>query len=156
MADSPRVLTAPHVLEYPYTRSVGPILGRFFGGLRDRRIFGIGARDGRVIVPPQEFDPLTAEALDEFVEVGSAGVVTTWAWVREPRTHQPLTHAFAWALIRLDGADTAMLHAVDAGDESAMRTGMRVTARWRDETQGDIHDIVCFDPEIATTAGGGH
>lgn len=150
MSDAPGALTAPHVLEYPYTRSVGPVLGRFFAGLRERRIEGMRARSGRVLVPPQEYDPETAESLDDWVTVGDAGVVTTWAWVSEPRKHHPLDHAFAFALIRLDGADSAMLHAVDAVDESRMATGMRVRARWRDETQGDIHDIVCFEPEAAT------
>ncbi len=147
MSDAPGALTAPHVLEYPYTRSVGPVLGRFFAGLRERRIEGIRSRSGRVLVPPQEYDPETAETLDDWVTVGDAGVVTTWAWVGEPRRNHPLDHAFAFALIRLDGADSAMLHAVDAIDEPRMSTGMRVRARWRDETQGDIHDIVCFEPE---------
>lgn len=150
MSDAPGALTAPHVLEYPYTRSVGPVLGRFFSGLRERRIEGMRARSGRVLVPPQEYDPETAETLDDWVTVGDSGVVTTWAWVSEPRKHHPLDHVFAFALIRLDGADSAMLHAVDAVDESRMATGMRVRARWRDETQGDIHDIVCFEPEAAT------
>lgn len=150
MSDAPGALTAPHVLEYPYTRSVGPVLGRFFAGLRERRIEGIRSRSGRVLVPPQEYDPETAETLDDWVTVGDAGVVTTWAWVSEPRRNHPLDHAFAFALIRLDGADSAMLHAVDAVDESRMSTGMRVRARWRDETRGDIHDIVCFEPEVAS------
>jgi hypothetical protein len=149
MTDSTAALTAPHVLEYPYTRSVGPILGRFFAGLRERRIEGIRAKSGLVLVPPQEYDPETAESLDEWVAVGDAGVVTTWAWVHEPRKNQPLDRPFAFALVRLDGADSAMLHAVDAGGESRMSTGMRVRARWRDETQGDIHDIVCFEPEAS-------
>ena len=149
MADAVPSLTAPYTLEYPYTRSVGPVLGRFFASLRERRVVGMRARDGRILVPPQEYDPDTGESLSEFVGVGDAGVVTTWAWIAEPRAHQPLQRPFAWALIRLDGADTAMLHAVDAGDEARMSSGMRVRARWRDETQGDIRDIACFDPEPA-------
>jgi uncharacterized protein len=141
------VLSLPHVLEYPYKRSTGPVIGRFLTGLREGRIEGIRAADGRVLVPPTEYDPVTAEALTEFVEVGTAGVVTTWAWIAEPRPQQPLQHPFAWALIRLDGADTAMLHAVDAGDISRMRTGMRVAARWRPDRAGHIRDIECFVPE---------
>lgn len=147
MTDTPGALTAPHVLEYPYTRSVGPVLGRFFAGLRERRIEGIRSKSGRVLVPPQEYDPETGEELAGWVAVADAGVVTTWAWVHEPRAHHPLDRPFAFALVRLDGADSAILHAVDGGDESRMATGMRVRARWRDETQGDIHDIVCFEPE---------
>ena len=141
-------LVATHVLEYPYTRSVGPVIGRFLGALRNRRIEGVRTADGRVLVPPTEYDPETGRAVtDEWVEVGPSGVVDTWAWIGEPRRNNPLEHAFAWALIRLDGADTSLLHVVDAGDESRMRTGMRVRARWRDEPAGHVTDIEAFEPE---------
>ena len=154
MADSAptqlAVLSAPHVLEYPYTRSVGPVIGRFLGGLEQRKILGIKTTSGRVLVPPAEYDPDTGASLSEFVEVGQAGVVTTWAWVASPRQNHPLDRPFAWALIRLDRADTALLHVVDAGDESKMATGMRVRVRWRSETAGQIQDIECFEPEVAS------
>ena len=37
------VFTAHHVIEYPggYTRSVGPVIGRFLTGLRDGRILWV-------------------------------------------------------------------------------------------------------------------
>ena len=141
------VLSAVHTLEYPYTRSVGKVIGTFLAGLRDGRILGTRRAGGEVLVPPSEFDPVTAETLTEMVDVGDAGVVTTWAWVEEPRAKHPLQAPFAWALVRLDGASTAMLHAVDAGSEGAMKTGMRVKARWRPERKGMITDIECFEPE---------
>jgi hypothetical protein len=141
-------LTALHHVEYTYRRSVGPVLGRFFAALRERRIEGIRTRAGRVLVPPAEYDPDTGESTtDEFVSVGPAGTVTTWTWVAKPRAKQPLQHPFAYALVKLDGADTPLLHAVDALSESRMRTGMRVRPRWRAETKGEIADIACFEPE---------
>lgn len=145
----PGRLTAAHVLEYPYRRSVGRVMGAFFSGLTEQRIVGVRARDGRVLVPPTEYDPDTGEAIDEIVPVGPGGVVTTWAWVEKPRPKHPLDHPFAWALVRLDGAGSAMLHAVDAGSAAKMKTGMRVRPRWKAEPEGNIHDIVCFDPEAA-------
>lgn len=141
------VLSALHVLEYPYKRSVGPVIGRFLTGLREQRLEGIRASDGRVLVPPVEYDPQTAEELSEFVPVGPGGVVTTWTWLSEARSNNPLQKPFAWALIRLDGADSSLLHAVDAGAESTMKTGMRVKPRWRAEREGHILDIECFEPE---------
>ena len=39
MAES-EVLRAPHVLEFPYKRSLGPVIGAFMTGLRDGRILG--------------------------------------------------------------------------------------------------------------------
>jgi uncharacterized OB-fold protein len=149
MAAQPKIepaLTAPHKLTYTYKRSLGPVLSRFFTALRDRQILGIRRSDGSVMVPPKEYDPETSEALSELVPVADTGVVTTWAWVQKPRAQQPLGKPFAYALIRLDGADTKLLHVVDAGSESAMKTGMRVRARWAEQPVGAITDIQAFVP----------
>ena len=140
------VLSAPHSIEYTYTRSTGPVIGAFLTALRDRRIVGVRARDGRVIVPPVEYDPVTSDDLDEIVDVADTGVVTTWSWNATPTLGQPFDRPFAWALVRLDGADTAMLHAVDVGDAAAMRSGLRVRARWAEERVGSIRDLVGFEP----------
>ena len=141
------VLSASYVVEYPYTRSVGPVIERFFNSLSEGRIEGIRGADGRVIVPPQEYDPVTAEPLTEFVEVADTGTVTTWGWTNEPLPGQPLDKPFAWALVQLDGADVPMLHAVDVGDEARMSTGMRVRVRWAGEPVADVSAIECFVPE---------
>jgi uncharacterized protein len=139
-------LRAPLEIGFDYTRSLGPTLSRFMAGLASRRILGSRDADGRVHAPPFEFDPVTFDPPDELVPVGPEGTVTTWSWAPQPLEGQPLTHPFAWALIRLDGADTAMLHAVDAGSAAAMRTGMRVRPRWAEHRTGNIRDIVCFAP----------
>ena len=141
-----QVLTADHAIEYTYTRSTGPVIGAFLTGLRDKQVKGVRAADGRVLVPPTEYDPATSEDLSEIVDVADSGVVTTWSWNAEPLAGQPLDRPFAWALVQLDGADTGLLAAVDAPDASAMSTGMRVRARWADERVGSIRDLVCFDP----------
>jgi uncharacterized OB-fold protein len=139
-------LSAPLNVEFDYTRSLGPVLGRFMTGLRDRRIEGIRGDDGRVHVPPVEYDPITARKLTEWVQVGSTGTVQSWTWVPEPDEGQPRQEPFAWALIKLDGADTAMLHAIDAKSSEQLSTGMRVRVRWAEERRGSIHDIACFEP----------
>jgi uncharacterized OB-fold protein len=143
------VLQAPHALEYTYTRSVGPVIGAFLTGLRQGRILGAAGDEGRVVVPPAEYDPLSSRPSGELVEVGPAGVVTTWAWAATPTADQPLDRPFAWALVVLDGATTAMLHVVDAGSPHAMSSGMRVRARFRPEAErrGHLLDIECFVPE---------
>lgn len=137
--------TAPLELFYPYKRTVGPTLSRFLTSLRDQRIEGTRGSDARVHVPPAEFDPITGDPLTEWSDVASTGTVVTWSWQPSPVEGNALQHPFAWALISLDGADTNLLHAVDAGDSDAIRTGMRVQARWADEPVGSINDIVCFD-----------
>lgn len=142
----PELLRQSFELGYTYTRSTGPVVGRFLTGLRDGKIVGIRGDDGTVYVPPMEFDPVTASALTEFVDVADRGEIVTWCWVTEPRDSHPFDRPFAWAMIRLDGADVPMVHAVDcARDEIA--TGMRVQARWAEERIGFITDIECFEKE---------
>jgi uncharacterized OB-fold protein len=148
-------LSAPLDVGFDYTRSLGPVLSRFMTGLAGRRILGSVGSDGRVHAPPLEYDPVTHAPLTELVEVASVGTVVTWTWLEHPLDGQPLTRPFAWALIRLDGADTPMLHAVDAREKDRMRTGMRVRVRWATEPVGHIRDIECFEPgEAAATPGG--
>ena len=150
MADSD-VLRAPHFLDYTYKRSVGPVIGAFLTGLREGRILGATGSGGRVFVPPTEYDPITSEDSGELVEVGPGGVVTSWAWTASPAPDQPLDRPFAWVLVKLDGADTALLHVLDVPEAGAVASGMRVTARFRPEGQrvGHVKDIECFVPETA-------
>jgi uncharacterized protein len=129
------------------------VLGEFMTALAGRRILASRAADGRVIAPPVEYDPVTFAKPEELVPVGPGGTVVTWSWQPEPREGQPLDRPFAWALIRLDGADTAMLHAVDARSAARMSTGMRVQARWAANPSGHITDIACFEPAEATAGG---
>ncbi|MEX0172351.1 OB-fold nucleic acid binding domain-containing protein [Streptomyces sp. LMG1-1-1.1] len=149
----PDLLRAPLVVEFPFTRSLGPVQSAFLTGLRERTLLGVRAEGGRILVPPVEYDPESAAELRELVEVGTTGTVTTWAWNPEPRPGQPLATPFAWVLVRLDGADTALLHALDAPGPEAVRTGLRVRVRWAEERSGAITDIACFEPH--ESAGGG-
>lgn len=140
-------LAAPIELSFDYTRSLGPTLGPFMTGLAACRVVGTRGSDGRVYVPPLEYDPLTGAPASEFVEVADRGTVVSWTWTARPLPGQPLDRPFAWALIRLDGADTGLLHVVDVPDPAAIETGMRVRARWVDTPVGRITDIACFEPD---------
>lgn len=142
----PRMLSAPVTVAFDYTRSTGPVLGRFLTGLRDGVVVGGRTSEGRVVVPPPEFDPVTHRAMEDFVEVADTGTVVSWAWVPEPVKGQPLDRPFAFALVLLDGADAPLLHALDAGSPDAVSTGMRVRIRWAAERQGAITDIECYAP----------
>ncbi len=143
-------LVADHVLQFDYTRSTGPVIGAFLTALRSGRVLGIRREDGAVLVPPQEYDPVSAAELttEDLVEVSSVGEVLSWSWNPAPRPGQPLQdRPFAWVLVRLDGADTAMLHALDVASTDEVHTGMRVGIRWAAKREARITDIACFVPE---------
>jgi uncharacterized OB-fold protein len=149
-----------NTITFPYRRSLGPVIGAFMTALADKRILGIRNGVG-VMCPPLEWDPATGAELggaDALVEVGPVGTVESWTWVPEPTEQHPLDHPFAFALIRLDGATTPMLYAVDAGSPDAMSDGMRVAPRWKGERVGHITDIASFvpgeEPEVEGDDGG--
>ena len=58
---------------------------------------------------------------------------------------QPLATPHALALIQLDGADTSMLHVIDAADPSEVSTGARVRVRWAPESMDGFGNLVCFE-----------
>ena len=139
------LLHAPLVIEYGFMRTTGPVIGAFLTALGNQRVLGIRGADGRVVCPPVEYDPTTGAPLTEMVQVGDEGTITSWSWVSNVRDGQPLDRPHALALIRLDGADTAMLHVVDAPGPEAVATGARVRIRWADAPEGLITDIACFE-----------
>lgn len=135
-------------LTFPFTRTLGSTLSTFSSALAQGQIIGVRT-GGRVIAPPLEYDPETAaDAGADWVRVGPKGTVSSWTWVPEPTNLHTLDHAFAFAFITLDGADTPMIHVVDAGSESAMSPGMRVEATFKAPADclGRIDDIIAFVP----------
>lgn len=149
---TPPSLAAPFGIEFGFSRTPGPRLSTFFAGLKQAVLLGAKTADGAVLCPPHEFDPETAEPTGDLVAVADHGSVESWTWV-QARPGDPVEHAFAWALIHLDGTRGSLFHALDVGgDLGAIEAGMRVQARWRDERIGSLTDIVCFEPETAPPA----
>jgi uncharacterized OB-fold protein len=142
-------LSAPYTIEFPFERTVGPVIGAFLGGLREGTLYGVRAAGGSVLCPALEFDPRTGAPTGDLVRLTGLGTVTAWTWV-PARPGDVLSRDFAWALIAIDGTVGTLFHAVDTGgDRGQMSTGMRVRVRWRAERIGGIRDIECFEPEPA-------
>jgi len=146
-----RTLSAPVTVAFDYTRSTGPVIGRFLTGLRDGVLVAGRTSEGRVVLPPLEFDPVTHEPTTDFVEVQPTGTVTSWTWVPEPVAGQPFDRPFAFALVTLDGADVPFLHGLDVTSPDDVSTGMRVQVRWAENRTGAIYDIACFEPLGSTS-----
>ena len=134
-------------LEFTYKHSTGEVVGRFLAGLKDqKKIWGRRMAGQGVVVPPLDYSEIDASGGGEWVEVKDTGVVTAVAIVQEPidRLH-PFAEPFAFVLIQLDGADTAMAHVVKT-DLDTLAVGSRVEAVWAPdgERHGSIRDIACF------------
>jgi hypothetical protein len=145
--DDPEVLAADAELEFPYQHSTGPVIGRFLTELRDHcRLWGLRCGPCAIVqVPAQDYCERCGGALSEWRVVGPAGSLTSFAVVRRGQPLHPYPAPFAWALIRLDGADTDLLHVVRATDYGALRAGLRVRPVWKAEREGSIRDIGYFE-----------
>lgn len=140
-------LSQRQTLEFPYKHSTGATVGRFLAGLKEqKRIWGQRVAGQGVVVPPLGYSELDASEGGEWVEVKDSGTVTAVARVREPipKLH-PSSEPFAFVLVKLDGADTAMPHIV-SHDLDALRVGSRVQAVWQadGERNGTLRDIAHF------------
>ena len=147
MNDQKDLLRAPFELAYTYKRSNGPVMSKFFDGLGEQKILGTKSRTGKVFAPAAEFDPDTHESLSDMIEVGPGGTIESFSWIDNPKHHHLLKKPFAFALIKLDGADTSMLHMVTNCNESDLSIGSRVTASWSKAQEKRITDIQFFNLE---------
>lgn len=135
------------VMEFPYKHSTGETIGRFLAGLKEQQtIWGQRVAGQGVVVPPHGYSEHDASVAGEWVAVADTGVITAAAIVHQPieRLH-PFSEPFAFVLVRLDGADTALAHVVRDGLDT-VRVGARVQAEWKpaEERVGSVRDIVAF------------
>ena len=133
-------------IEFPYSSSTGKAVSKFLTAFRDdKRIWGLKCPEcSRVVVPAQDYCDICARDMSEWVEVGPEGQIVTWTVVRRDHSLYPHSTPFAYALVKLDGADTALLHTVLADDYDAITTGAKVRPVWKDERTGHIRDLDHF------------
>lgn len=133
--------------DFTYKHSTGPVIGRFLAGLKEqKKIWGWRSSGQGVVVPPFGYSELDGSTDGEWVEVKPTGTVTAVALVQKPIDHlHPFDKPFAFVLVKLDGADTALAHAV-RDDIDKVKVGSRVEALWAadEERKGTILDIAYF------------
>ncbi|MGH3859665.1 Zn-ribbon domain-containing OB-fold protein [Actinokineospora sp.] len=111
-------------LTMPYTLTMGRAAGTFLTELRNQRIVGTRCSvSGDVTVPPADFSRSGGET--EFVVLPGTGDIR--AWTRTP--------AGVLATIRLDGADTDLVHRI-VGDTDDVRNGAAVRVVWAPDAEG--------------------
>ena len=135
-------------INVPYSWWAGDTASRFFIALRDeQKIMGKKClRCGRTYVPPRKVCPLCFTENAEWVEVADEGSLQSYTVCRRQLASLPREAPVIFGLIRLDGADTALLHYLDEVDPEQIRIGMRVRARFADQRTGGIGDIAYFRP----------
>jgi hypothetical protein len=125
-----------------FRHSAGRLGSRFLKALRDeKRILGWCSAN-RVVVPPKDFG-----CDGEWIEVGPGARLEAYApanWLRD--MGRDADDCDCLALVKLDGADTALLTRVRRDASAApFSTGLRLKACFADERTGSINDL-WFEP----------
>lgn len=143
----PMILRQP-VLYADINYDVGQTNGRFFAALRDHgKITATRCVTcERTYLPPRMSCHECFEELHEWVDVGDTGTLVAFTIVREPGMLQPVARPYVVGLVKLDGADTSLVHYLGEVDPAAVKVGMRVRAVLAEERVGNIWDIRYFKP----------
>ena len=139
-------LTLKGQLSVPYTWWVGETGSRFLVSLRDdQKILGTKcSKCGRVYVPPRKNCGRCFVDMDEWVSIADEGVIEAFTIVHYAHPIQPVNPPFAYALIKLNGADVGFLHLIKK-DLDKLKSGLRVKAKFNSERTGSILDIDSFE-----------
>jgi uncharacterized OB-fold protein len=138
-----------------YRYPVGLVAGRFFEGLRNKRILATRCSvSGIAYLPPRAYCERSFEPCDEWVEAAHQGVIEAATIVTAAFENLP-PPPYAIAYVRLDGASTALVNFVRGLDLSdvpraaaALVPGTRVRVVFIDAPIGRITD---FHYELAVS-----
>lgn len=136
------------VIKLPYTWQAGATASYYLTQLRDeKKLWGKRcSKCAKVLVPPRASCPYCTVATGAWVELTGEGTVDTFTVVYRSTSLHPRQPPFAYAIIRLDGADTGFLHVLGDVDVDSIREGMRVKAVFAQERAGLPTDISHFRP----------
>ena len=147
--DTSDCFTVEGKLALPYSYFAGKVGSRFLTTIRDEnRIMGIKCnRCDKVFVPPRQTCDVCLEDLrDNWVDVQNQGKVTNFTVVRYQDKHLPRKPPYILAMIRLDGADTSLVHILEGVDFDQVHVGLNVRAVFAEDTTSTILDIDHFEP----------
>jgi uncharacterized OB-fold protein len=138
-------LTLKGQIKMPYSWSVGEVGSRFLVALRDeQKILGNQCQACKtVFVPPRQNCGKCFQRIHHWLEVGPEGTVESFTVVRQAYPLQPADPPYAYALIKLDGADVGFLHIIKSGLERLAK-GVRVKPQFAEKRTGQIKDIEAF------------
>ena len=138
-------LTLKGQISVPYAWWAGETASIFFFALKNQRILGTRCSTcGKVYVPPRKNCGHCFVDIGEWVDLADEGVVEAYTIVHYAHPVQPAQTPFAYALIKLDGADVGFLHLIKK-DLDKIRHGSRVKARFKTDRTAHILDIDSFE-----------
>jgi uncharacterized OB-fold protein len=137
-------------INVPYSWWAGDTASKFFISLRDeKKIIATRCTTcNKTFLPPRKSCPACFTENTEWVSTSDEGAVLAFTVARRQFAAIPADKKLPviWALVKLDGADTALLHYLDEVKPEDVKIGMRVKAVFAEERKATIRDISHFKP----------
>lgn len=131
-------------LKMPYTLTPGLAAGTFLAEIGAHRIVGSRfKKSGTVVVPAQDFCPLSGDSQFEFVIAPDTGVLIGFTE----------TSVGLIGSIRIDGSDVDFPHRIVGATYDELQIGTRVQAVWNDGVEKSILSISGFKPAPSSPLG---
>lgn len=147
--DEVEILVHEGKISVPYSWTVGSTLSKFYCLLRDNgQIWGNRCPScNKVFVPPKIKCTFCYKDLNDWVMLPGTGTLETYTVVHyeEPSLH-PRKAPIIYGVIKMDGADTGMVHLIDEVEPDQVKVGMRMEAVLAENREGNIFDIKYFRP----------
>lgn len=134
-------------IQVPYSWSAGTVLTRFLRSLRDDGAI-LATRCPacrKVFAPPRRSCGTCFADCGEWLEVGPGGTLVSFTQALYESPLHPGERPL-FGLIRLDGADTSLLHRLGGAGLADLQPGMRVEPVFAEKRTGSILDIRHFRP----------
>lgn len=134
-------------LEIPYKYYAGEFSSKFLTALRDdKKILGVKCpKCKKVFIPPRSSCEKCFVQIKEWVELSPIGELRSFCVINYEEPYLPLKPPFVLGLIRLQGADSDLVHIVNA-DPSKLKIGLKLKAVFKEQRKASILDITYFEP----------
>lgn len=142
--ENQNIIKAYYDMKAEFQWSYGKI-SRFFKELiENKRIMGTKCPKCGVVFCPPTSDCPKCWVPTEWIEIGPQGTLLTFTVIHMPNSWSKRPAPYTLGLVKLDGADTGLLHYIDSTDKEILKKGPRVEAVFADERKGYVTDIDCF------------
>jgi uncharacterized protein len=132
----------------PYKYSVGSLASKFFIDLRDKKKITAAKcpKCGFVNFPPRSVCPKCFSKIEDLVELPGTGTLVTFTQVHYDSAVQAVKPPYAMGVIKMDGADTSMVHFLGDVDFKNLKAGMKLEPVFTEKRNANILDIKYFKP----------
>jgi uncharacterized OB-fold protein len=146
MGSSEGLLRVPYKVEVDFEMAYGRI-SKFFLELRDNgKIFGTRCPKCGVTYCPPSSDCPKCWVPTDWVELSNQGTLLAYTIIGIPALWLDVKAPYPMGLIKLDGADTGLVHFLGGVEQNQIQVGMRVEAvlKKKEDRGGYITDIAHF------------